>query len=162
MDYDINISVKNLNETKYLAKILSLKFSPPLFISLKGEIGTGKTTFANFFVNHLSEKKTKVLSPTFPIVNIYKVKKNEIWHYDLYRIKDKNEFFKLDFDLALNHCVLVEWPELMEEFFPKRRIEITFKDNKANCRNVKICLLGFDSNYYKETWKLLKKKFLTY
>ena len=97
MEYDINISVKNLNETKYLAKILSLKFSPPLFISLKGEIGTGKTTFANFFVNHLSEQKTKVLSPTFPIVNIYKVKKNEIWHYDLYRIKDKNEFFKLEF-----------------------------------------------------------------
>ena len=74
MDYDINISVKNLNETKYLAKVFSLNFTTPLFISLKGEIGTGKTTFANFFVNHLSEKKTKVLSPTFPIVNIYKVK----------------------------------------------------------------------------------------
>ena len=75
---DKNIRIKNLNETKYLAKVFSLKFTTPLFISLKGEIGTGKTTFANFFVNHLSEKKTKVLSPTFPIVNIYKIKKNEI------------------------------------------------------------------------------------
>ena len=53
-----NISVKNLNETKYLPRF-SLKFTTPLFISLKGEIGTGKTTFANFFVNHLSEKTLK-------------------------------------------------------------------------------------------------------
>ena len=60
MDYDINISVKNLNETKYLAKVFSLKFTTPLFISLKGEIGTGKTTFANFFINHLSEQKTNL------------------------------------------------------------------------------------------------------
>ena len=40
----------------------------------KGEIGTGKTTFANFLLT-ISEKKNKVLSPTFPIVNIYKLKK---------------------------------------------------------------------------------------
>ena len=75
-------------------------------------------------------------------------------------MEDKNEFFTLDFDVALNHCVLVEWPELMEEFFPKKRIEITFKENRADNRNVKICLLGFNSSYYKEIWKLLKKKFL--
>ena len=42
MEYDINISVKNLNETKYLAKILSLKFSPPLFISLREKLGREK------------------------------------------------------------------------------------------------------------------------
>ena len=45
----------------------------------------------------------------------------------------------------------------MEEFFPKKRIEITFKENRADNRNVKICLLGFNSSYYKEIWKLLKK-----
>ena len=62
MDYVINISVKNLNETKYLAKVFSLKFTTPLFISLKGEIGTGKTTFANFFVNHGNAKASDVVS----------------------------------------------------------------------------------------------------
>ena len=79
------------------------------------------------FLLTIYQKKTKVLSPTFPIVNIYKIKKNEIWHYDLYRIKDKNEFFTLDFDVALNHCVLVEWPELMEEFFPKKESKLHLK-----------------------------------
>ena len=48
----------------------------------------------------------------------------------------------------------------MEEFFPKNRVEIIFTDNEAGDRNVKICLLDFNSNYYKEIWKLLKKKFL--
>ena len=77
MSYDINISLKNLNETKYLAKVFSLKLKQPFFISLKGKIGTGKTTFANFFINHFSKEKIKVLSPTFPIVNIYEVKKKK-------------------------------------------------------------------------------------
>ena len=77
------------------------------------------------------------MSPTFPIINIYKLKKVEIWHYDLYRIKDPKEFFTLDFDVALNHCVLVEWPEIMEEFFPKNRVEIIFKDDEKDLRNLK-------------------------
>ena len=47
----------------------------------------------------------------------------------------------------------------MEEFFPKNRVEIIFTDNEAGDRYVKICLLDFNSNYYKEIWKLLKKKF---
>ena len=162
MSYEINISVKNLNETKYLAKVFVLTLKVPLLISLKGKIGMGKTTFASFFINHLSKEKVKVLSPTFPIVNTYKLKKLEIWHYDLYRIKDKKEFFTLDFDIALNNCVLVEWPELMEEFFPKNRIEIFFKDEESDLRNIKISLLGSCTNYYKEIWKLLKKKFLIY
>ena len=37
MVYQINISVKNLNETKYLAKVFSLTVKIPLFISLKGK-----------------------------------------------------------------------------------------------------------------------------
>ena len=57
MDYEINISVKNLNETKYLAKVFSLTLKSPLFISLKGKIGSGKTTFASLFINQLSKKK---------------------------------------------------------------------------------------------------------
>ena len=162
MDYEINISVKNLNETKYLAKVFSLKLKIPFFLSLKGKIGTGKTTFASFFINHVSKEKIKVLSPTFPIINIYKLKKVEIWHYDLYRIKDPKEFFTLDFDVALNHCVLVEWPEIMEEFFPKNRVEIIFKDDEKDLRNLKICFLGCNANYYEEIWKHLKKKFSIY
>ena len=110
-----------------------------------------------FFINQLSKVKLKVLSPTFPIVNIYKIKENEIWHYDLYRIKDKHEFFTLDFDIALNHCVLVEWPEILEEFFPKSRIEIFFKEDKNDLRNIKISFFGSVTSYYKEIWKLLKK-----
>ena len=77
MVYQINISVKNLNETKYLAKVFSLTVKIPLFLSLKGKIGTGKTTFANFLINQIAKKKIKVLSPTFPIVNIYNLKKQK-------------------------------------------------------------------------------------
>ena len=50
MDNTINISVKNLNETKIFRKNLTKLFKPPILVCLKGEIGTGKTTFASFFL----------------------------------------------------------------------------------------------------------------
>ena len=52
-------------------------------------------------------------------------------------LKINTIFFTLDFDIALNHCVLVEWPEILEEFFPKSRIEIFFKEDKNDLRNIK-------------------------
>ena len=101
MTSELYIRVKSLNETKILAQKVSKLISIPFFICLSGDIGSGKTTFARFLINQFSKKKIKVLSPTFPIVQIYDLKTVNIWHYDLYRIEKKNEFFNLDFDTAM-------------------------------------------------------------
>ena len=50
----------------------------------------------------------------------------------------------------------------MEEFFPKNRVEIIFKDDEKDLRNLKICFLGCNATYYEEIWKHLKKKFSIY
>ena len=59
MDYVINISVKNLNETKYLAKVFSLKFTTPLFISLKEKLGQEKLLLQIFLLTIYQKKKLK-------------------------------------------------------------------------------------------------------
>ena len=155
MTSEIHIRIKNLNETKILAQKISKFLSIPFFICLSGEIGSGKTTFARFLINQFSNKKIKVLSPTFPIVQIYNLKTVNIWHYDLYRIEKKNEFFNLDFDTAIDNCVIVEWPDIFLDFFPKDRIEISFDSENNNIRNVRIKLFGTLETMKEKLWKKL-------
>ena len=96
-----------------------------------------------------------MLSPTFPIVQIYDLKTVNIWHYDLYRIEKKNEFFNLDFDTAISNCVIVEWPDIFLDYFPKDRIEIIFQDEKNNSREVRIKLFGTSQKIKEKLWKKL-------
>ncbi len=159
MKYKINISIKNLNETKFLAKVISKIVHPKVLILLKGKIGTGKTTFTSYLINEMAKEKTKVLSPTFPIVNTYKFGDKEVWHYDLYRLNNKNEFYSLDFEIAFDNYVIVEWPEVMEDLFPQKRIEIMFKDFGDYSRKVDVIFFGYDYPFYNKVWKLLKQKF---
>jgi tRNA threonylcarbamoyladenosine biosynthesis protein TsaE len=158
MTSELYIRIKNLNETKILAQKFSKLLSIPFFICLFGDIGSGKTTFARFLINEFSKKKIKVLSPTFPIVQIYELKTINIWHYDLYRIEKKNEFFNLDFDTAFGNCVIVEWPDIFLDYFPKNRIEINFKDEKNNTRDVSIKLHGTSQTIREKLWKKLDQK----
>ena len=159
MKYKINISIKNLNETKFLAKVISKIVHPKVLILLKGKIGTGKTTFTSYLINEIAKEKTKVLSPTFPIVNTYKFGDKEVWHYDLYRLNNKNEFYSLDFEIAFDNYVIVEWPEVMEDLFPQKRIEIMFKDFGDYSRKIDVIFFGYDNPLYNKVWKLLKQKF---
>ena len=158
MASELYIRIKNLNETKILAQKVSKSLSIPFFICLSGDIGSGKTTFARFLINQFSKKKIKVLSPTFPIVQIYDLKKVNIWHYDLYRIEKKNEFFNLDFDTAISNCVIVEWPDIFLDYFPKDRIEIIFQDEKNNTRDVRIKLFGTSQKIKEKLWNKLDQR----
>ena len=154
---ELNIRIKNLEETQKFAAILSKLIAKPFFICLNGPIGSGKTTFAKHLINQFSEKKINVLSPTFPIVQIYDLKKIKIWHYDLFRVENKKEFFNLDFDIAINDCVIVEWPNIFLEFFPKSRIELDFLDKDINVREIVFKLVG--NHIMKDNlWRTLKKR----
>ena len=57
MTSEIHIRIKNLNETKILAQKISKFLLNPFFICLRGDIGSGKTTFARFLINQFSKKK---------------------------------------------------------------------------------------------------------
>ena len=121
------INLNNLDQTKKLGKKIANILKPRTFVSIRGKLGVGKTTLVRCVINSLSKKKYKVLSPTFPLVNIYDVNKLRIWHYDLYRLNNKNEIFNLDFELALLDCVIVEWPDIIEDYLPEKRIDVFIK-----------------------------------
>ncbi len=142
MKEQFKIYLPSLNTTKSVAEILAKEARNKLFISLGGKLGTGKTTFARFFINALSKKDIKVLSPTFPLLKFYELNDINVWHYDLYRINKSSEIFNLDFDLALNDLVLMEWPEKIKEFLPTQRIEIDFYENNIDKLFLELKIIG--------------------
>jgi len=130
------MELKSLQETENFSKKISKIIGQGDIIFLYGEIGTGKTTFVRFLINHLEvEKKVKksdILSPTFNIVYDYSIGELKILHYDLYRLKNYNEILELGmFETSENHIKIIEWPELINPK-PSDRIDIIFKYSKNN------------------------------
>ena len=102
-------------------------------VFLYGEIGVGKTTFVRYLINGFQRvnnlKMTEVTSPTFNLINEYKINQFKINHYDLFRLKSLDEIRNLDlFDDMLNSITLVEWPQIINKK-PKNLIELIFKYN---------------------------------
>ena len=134
MKDEFKINLVNLRETEKLAQNIAYNIEPRSFISLRGKLGVGKTTLASLIINNLSKKKIRVLSPTFSLVNIYDLKTIKVWHYDLFRLRNKKEIFDLDFELALSDCVIVEWPEIITEYLPHKRIDIHLDEDESLLR----------------------------
>src|SRR5271168_4137950 len=95
-------------------------------IALKGDLGSGKTSFARSFIRARGGAE-EVPSPTFTLVQIYELGSAAIWHFDLYRLKSPEEVWELGIEDAFSEGIsLIEWPERLGPLLPKRRFEITF------------------------------------
>ena len=146
------MQLKSLEDTKKFSKNFSKIISKGDIIFLYGEIGTGKTTFVRFFINHLESKNkienSDVLSPTFNIVYDYNVGNVKIFHYDLYRLKNYNDISQLGmFEISDDNITIIEWPELIVPK-PKDRVDILFEYSKlVDSREVKITGFGKWKDY---------------
>jgi len=117
-------------------------------IYLYGEIGAGKTTFVRFLINYLQKKNKKkleeIVSPTFTIVQYYKISKEiNIAHYDLYRIKKTKDLNNIGLSEQQDSFInIVEWPELIKTK-SNHRIEIYLKHSrKINLRKIHVKYFG--------------------
>ena len=90
---------------------------------LKGDLGAGKTTFAKSYIQSLFElNKTdlpiNIKSPSFPIVISYSLKNYTIYHYDFFRLNNKEELKEIDiFENSENNISIVEWPSIILDNF---------------------------------------------
>lgn len=138
-EYKIN----NLEDTKKLAEEIADKINLGEVITLKGTLGAGKTFFTNCFINYLMKKnnlqEVEVASPTFNIVKEYQLNDYSIYHFDLYRLKNKNELYELDIENCFeNGITLIEWPEIAEDIIYNIAIEIKIEIQPDNSRIFKV------------------------
>ena len=131
------IHIKNQDEMADFARQIAGLAKVGDIITLKGTLGAGKSFFAENFINFLSEKKVNVLSPTFNLVYNYDSKKGEIFHFDLYRLKNAQDLENIGFfDAIRNGICLIEWPEIAADFLQKNYLEIEIKILEGEGREI--------------------------
>ncbi len=125
------INLSSEKNTEELAKKISKKLKLGHVVYFIGEMGVGKTTFIRYIINNFQKENkiqlSEVTSPTFNLLNEYKIKEIKINHYDLFRIKSLDEIYNLGlFDDISNSITLIEWPQKIKPK-PKNLIELNFK-----------------------------------
>ena len=138
--------IRSLENLSLISKQIVNKTSKEDCIFLYGEIGTGKTTFTRYFINHFQRKEkiqeTEVLSPTFNLVYEYEIKTYKIMHYDLYRLTNNKETKQLGiFENDKKTIKIIEWPELLKGSI-EDKLEINFKYTE-NENEREIILFGY-------------------
>lgn len=102
-------------------------------VTLDGPMGSGKTTLAGLMIAEL-DPKIGSHSPTFSIINKHRAKiggaYTDIYHMDLYRIRDESELDQLGLDEILTgrNIVFIEWPNRLGkrhlDLFKNRHVKI--------------------------------------
>ena len=135
MTKDINYSIEEIGKTSKI--ILSLNPSSKIFI-FNGEMGSGKTTLIKAIIKELGYKGT-VSSPTFSIINEY-LNGDKIYHFDFYRIKNKNELLDIGIDeyISSNNRCFIEWPNLITDMLPDKHIELNIDVISSDVRKLTI------------------------
>ena len=108
-----------------------------------GDLGSGKTKFTEGFLSFFG-LEDEISSPTFTIVNEYSKNDLNIYHFDVYRLSDIDEFYAIGgteyFD---NGICLIEWGELVEPILTRYiKIDISKDDNDLNKRYISIEFKG--------------------
>ena len=133
----INYQLKDIS----LAINFLLKNITSKTLLFNGVMGSGKTTIIKALVKELGSLDN-VSSPTFSIVNEYKLNESIVYHFDFYRLK--NEFEALDIGLeeymSENKWCLLEWSEKIPNLIPRNVNCINFIVLDDNSRTIEIDL----------------------
>lgn len=113
-------------ETKELAAQLSEKLNAGTLIILTGDLGAGKTTFTQGLAKGLGIT-SKVISPTFTIMKVYKKGRLPLYHIDAYRLEGIDQDLGFDEFLEDDGVCVIEWPMFMENILPENYLQIDIK-----------------------------------
>ena len=134
---EYSVKCNTLEDTARLAQKFANAAKDGCFVTLQGEIGSGKTAFVRF-VSKYSGVKEKVTSPSFTVLNEYHSGIIPIYHFDLYRLETagiKSIINELREYSDGRRLTFVEWAEFLQGEMPIERIEININLNDDESRS---------------------------
>lgn len=142
----IEVVSQNEEMTMEIAKKYAMSIKSPTVISLVGDLGAGKTTFAKGFAKGL-EISELITSPTFTILNTYDGRL-PLYHFDMYRLSSCQEAEELGFEeyfdlKILKGVSLVEWAENVKGLLPQLHVEIKLEKLGETQRKISIGVKGW-------------------
>ncbi len=129
---DTVICTESAAETYALGVQVAEKLQAGDLVALVGDLGAGKTVFAQGLAHGLGvSDDTVVRSPTYTLFHQYQAPKPFL-HIDLYRIGDPEEVESLGLlDELPGYVVAVEWFERADDFLGTPRLKVTIQDTPA-------------------------------
>ena len=122
------VTLPDEEATRRFATDLAGALEPGDLVTLSGDLGAGKTTFARALIRHLAgDDAVEVPSPTFTLVQNYELPRFTLVHADLYRVGGAAELAEIGFDdLPDGAVVVMEWPDRAAGALPADRLDIAF------------------------------------
>ncbi|MGI8402949.1 MAG: tRNA (adenosine(37)-N6)-threonylcarbamoyltransferase complex ATPase subunit type 1 TsaE [Gemmatimonadaceae bacterium] len=104
---------------------LGRALTPPVLITLTGDLGVGKTTLAQAICRGYGVKD-EITSPTYALVHEYVGARSTVYHIDLYRLDSPDQLTNIGWDeiVASRSVILVEWPERAGSRLPEDHLPI--------------------------------------
>lgn len=119
-------------ETLEIGKKIAKNFKKGDVIVLTGDLGSGKTKLTEGILTYFGLEK-EISSPTFTIVNEYYTENLNIYHFDVYRLEEEEEFSAIGGEEYFEKGVsIIEWGEIIEDILPEHYTQITFAKDLEN------------------------------
>ena len=131
-------------ETIELGKKIASKLTKGMVVVLTGDLGSGKTKLTEGILTYFG-LENEISSPTFTIVNEYYTENLNLYHFDVYRLADIDEFYAIGGEEYFEKgASIIEWGELIEEALPHDYVKINFSRDLENetLRKINIEIIG--------------------
>jgi len=115
-------------ETEAIGRRLGEELGARSVLALKGDLGSGKTLFVKGVVAGLGSS-ADVTSPTFTILHEYRRGRLPVYHFDFFRVEDRQSVARLGLDDYLfgDGVSVIEWADSFPEFIPEQARWVSFE-----------------------------------
>ncbi|WP_425398406.1 tRNA (adenosine(37)-N6)-threonylcarbamoyltransferase complex ATPase subunit type 1 TsaE [Aeoliella sp.] len=129
---------RSLADTDRLGQQIATVAQPGDVLALVGTLGAGKTRLVQAIATALGNSPEAVTSPTFVLVNEYTAGRLAVFHFDVYRLKDDDEFLELGAEEYFDRdgITLIEWGDRVEHLLPEWASVVTIELTDADERQV--------------------------
>jgi tRNA threonylcarbamoyladenosine biosynthesis protein TsaE len=123
---EISAILKDDSQTVFWGEKIAAALKKGGVVYLYGELGAGKTTLCRGILRAYGHQGA-VKSPTYTIIEPYELEFVNVYHFDLYRMVDPEEWEYLGVDeyFSPENICLVEWPEKGANYLPASDVNIT-------------------------------------